>query len=73
MPLAQVVTVFARTSQPWPQVPQLVRLVARLASQPSAAMPLQSPKPALQVKPHTPAPLHAGFVALAGVGQALAV
>ncbi len=51
------------------QVPQWALVVLRLVSQPSDAMPLQSPKPALQVKPHVPEE-HVG-VALAGVGHTL--
>ncbi len=37
-----------------PQRPQLVALVWRLTSQPSAALPLQSAKPVRQVKPQAP-------------------
>jgi hypothetical protein len=39
-----------------PQPPQLARLVFRFVSQPSAELPLQSPRPALQLEmPQTPA------------------
>jgi hypothetical protein len=38
-----------------PHIPQLVALVLRLVSQPLAALPSQSPKPALQLSPHAPA------------------
>jgi hypothetical protein len=38
-----------------PQAPQFPTLVARLVSQPLLASLSQSPKPALQVKPHAPA------------------
>jgi hypothetical protein len=37
-----------RVGQPWPQPPQLPASCARLLSQPSVALPLQSPYPALQ-------------------------
>ena len=38
-----------------PQRPQLDGVVLRLVSQPLAALPSQSPKPAVQVTPHAPA------------------
>lgn len=44
------------TEQVVPQAPQLVTVVAVLTSQPSAATPLQSAKPGVHAKPHTPAP-----------------
>src|SRR4051812_22756134 len=42
------------TAQTWPQAPQLL-VVPRSASQPLAALPSQSAKPALQTEPHTAA------------------
>jgi hypothetical protein len=39
-----------------PQAPQLARFVFRFVSQPSAELPLQSPRPVLQLEmPQTPA------------------
>jgi hypothetical protein len=49
--------------------PQLLGSVLRLTSQPSEATPLQSAKPALQVKPQVP--LVQVRVALARLGQLL--
>jgi hypothetical protein len=51
-----------------PQRPQWAGLVAKAASQPSTALALQSPKPALQVMPH--ARLAQVLVALGRAGQA---
>jgi hypothetical protein len=47
-PAAQVARAFAGAVQATPQPPQWATLVTVLVSQPSAAMPLQSPKPAVQ-------------------------
>jgi len=48
-----------------PQAPQWLELVARLTSQPSAGLPLQSAKPALQL-PTRHAPATQAATALAG-------
>lgn len=52
-----------------PHAPQFVRSVFRSISQPSAADPLQSANPEMQVKPHVPE-VHVR-VALARVGHTL--
>jgi hypothetical protein len=59
-------TQLSPAAQTCPQVPQLLG-VLRAVSQPSAGLPLQSPKPARQAKPHAP-PLQIA-VALAGAVQ----
>jgi hypothetical protein len=50
-----------------PQAPQFIAVSSEV-SQPLAALPSQSPKPGLHVKPHTPL-LHVAM-AFAGTGQA---
>ena len=61
----QVDTAFGGTVQEVPHAPQWAVDVTRFVSQPSAAMPLQSPKPARHVYPHAPA-AHVA-VALGGI------
>ena len=46
--------------QAWPQAPQLLLSVVRLTSQPSAAAPLQLPKPALHAPTKHAPPLQNG-------------
>jgi hypothetical protein len=58
-----------RVGQTVPQVPQWLRSVVRLTSQPLAGLPSQSAKPVLQVNPHVP-PVQL-LVALARAGQTL--
>jgi hypothetical protein len=64
---------FGRAAHARPQPPQCATLVLVVSSQPSAATPLQSPKPGAHENPQTPAPPQVGDVALAGVGQGAAV
>jgi hypothetical protein len=47
-PFVQVAVALAGAVQAWPQAPQLLRLLRRLVSQPSAYWLLQSAKPLLQ-------------------------
>jgi hypothetical protein len=68
-PPVQSVVAFARAGQTVPQALQLATLVAVSISQPSAAVPLQSRKAPVQVKPHDE-PEQAG-VLFARDGQAL--
>jgi hypothetical protein len=49
VPLLQVAVALAGAGQTWPQAPQLLGSLVTFVSQPSAASPLQSPNPALQV------------------------
>jgi hypothetical protein len=66
--MLHVVVALARVGQAFPHIPQCEGDSLRLASQPLDALPSQSAKPGLQVKPQLPA-LHV-VVALARVGQA---
>jgi hypothetical protein len=66
-PPAQALVALAR-AQRVPQAPQLVALVLSEVSQPLAALPSQSPKPASQAKVH--ARLAQRAAALAGTAQA---
>jgi hypothetical protein len=50
----QVAVAFGRLGQALPQLPQWERFVRVSTSQPSVAVPLQSSKLVLQVKPHVP-------------------
>jgi hypothetical protein len=72
-PAAQLAVAFAPAAQARPQAPQCARLAVVATSQPSAATPLQSPKPALHENPQAPAPVQTGDIALAGVGQGATV
>jgi len=68
-PDEQATVALARGAQAIPQPPQCESELASGASQPSAATPLQSPKPAAQVNVQaSPAPQR-GAVALTGVGH----
>ncbi len=53
-PPEQLVVAFARAGHALPQDPQLETSAVVFASQPSAATPLQLPKPPEHVKPHAP-------------------
>jgi hypothetical protein len=55
VPIAHVAVPPTGAGHTLPQRPQLVAVVLRLVSQPLAALPSQSPKPALQVSRHAPA------------------
>src|SRR5512142_1800225 len=49
--LVQIGIEFGTCGQTWPQAPQLLMLVSSAVSQPSAGLPLQLPKPGLQMTP----------------------
>ncbi len=67
-PATQVVLAFARAGQAAPHAPQLVGSVVSVASHPSAATWLQSPRPAPHVKPQA-LPVQLPAVAPAGTVQ----
>jgi hypothetical protein len=69
IPALHVVVALARAGQAFPHIPQCEVFVRVSVSQPLDALPSQSAKPGLQVKPHLPA-LHV-VAALARAGQVL--
>src|SRR5262245_6158759 len=69
----QLTVALVRAAHGRPQPPQLLTSVNPLTSHPSAAIMLQSPKPALQVKVHASPLPQRGIVAFTGAAQGVIV